>query len=290
MPIVSVCARGRPEWGSLPFGNRWACDITSPLLLLLPPSLPPLLSCVRPISAQGEPVTCESPPVLVTMATSTGPGSILLWWEERGRRREERQKETRGEGGRRTNRSRRNTFSELQPVPVFCLYSEYFTFVIPVHYLHHSQVSGDLMRPIVIWICQCDTPDAFEDFWDDITCNSFVMSGMCAAGLTLDNPLSARFSQLPPPIPNEWLMANTTTEAWWETKLLNAIRGSFVMWWNSFWCIENQLLSKLLCPFFFFLFFFFNFIATPLSLSSFFSHFHTCTLGWHPASPCGLFN
>lgn len=30
MPIVSVCARRRPEWGSLPFGNRWACDITSP--------------------------------------------------------------------------------------------------------------------------------------------------------------------------------------------------------------------------------------------------------------------
>lgn len=35
------------------------------------------------------------------------------------------------------------------------------------------------MASIVVCIWYCDMADAFEDFWDDIMCNSFVMLGTC---------------------------------------------------------------------------------------------------------------
>lgn len=73
---------------------------------------------------------------------------------------------------------------DVQLVPAFTQYSEYFTFISLFHLLHCKQMKGDLLLSIVIRIGQRDMADAFEDFRDDIS-NSFVMLRMRAACLTL---------------------------------------------------------------------------------------------------------
>lgn len=108
--IVSVCACRPPGWRFLQSVNR--LGMWHHALRLIPPSL---LHCIWPISAQGDLVTWESPPVSVTMTTSTGPGSILMWWEEEerwgGRRRqEEREKGTRKGRQKDNNPIQRNSF------------------------------------------------------------------------------------------------------------------------------------------------------------------------------------
>lgn len=95
--IVSVFAScRRPARGSLPSGNRWACDIIAH---------PPPRPTNRERGRHGHvrlPHLPGSSPALVAMVTSTGPASILLW----------------GGGGRGGRKSRRgadlsnNTFPE----------------------------------------------------------------------------------------------------------------------------------------------------------------------------------
>lgn len=75
--------------------------------------------------------------------------------------------------------------------------------------------------------------DTFEDFWNDIMCNSFVILGMYTAGLTLGRQTFVWLSASTGP--HEWLMTNLS---WWTERrggenALSAIRGGLKMWWNS---------------------------------------------------------
>lgn len=100
--IVSVFASCRRlGWGSLPSGNRWACDI-----IAHPTSNPPP-PYFWPIGTQGGTVTWGFPPsprlhLGLSCHGNTGPASILLWLGggeegDKGERREEEWKGSRSE-------------------------------------------------------------------------------------------------------------------------------------------------------------------------------------------------
>lgn len=117
--IVSVFASCRNlGWGSLPSGNRWACDI-----IAHPTSNPPLLisdqsGCREARSREGSLPLPDSTLALVAMVTNTGPASILLWLGggEEGDKGERREEEWKG------SRSEEHLFLKAQLVPA-CLSS-----------------------------------------------------------------------------------------------------------------------------------------------------------------------
>lgn len=97
---VCVCSFRRTEDPS----HLWTCGhVTSP-----PPPPPSLLISMHPTNQRPQRSVTDHvtiPLVFVTMTTSTGPGSILLWWEEgRGGDGKRRDRNRRGKGGRNIQR------------------------------------------------------------------------------------------------------------------------------------------------------------------------------------------
>ena len=201
---------------------------------------PSLLQRVRPIGARGEPVTWTSPIVLVTMTTSTGPGSILPCWEKRGgeRRREERQKEKERGGGKTEENKSEPEEHSLPFGSSACVcqlsapqHSEYFTFVVPLHTLHHRRVNGDSLQPIVIYIWWYDVSDVFLKQISGMTsCVNPLLCWECAGSLTLCR--QAAVCRLPlAPIDPQWMADDRApgwAEAWWEPRC--PVQSELVSW------------------------------------------------------------
>ncbi len=72
--------------------------------------------------------------------------------------------------------------------------------------------------------------DTFEDFWDDTMCNSFVIIGMCADGLTLGRQPFVCSSQSASTDPQRIAddSPRLVNRGVVGTKVLSSIKGSFV--------------------------------------------------------------
>lgn len=238
MPIVSVCACRRPERGSL--SSRELVGVWR----RPPPPAPASRFGASHQSVLREIRSRESPPlpVLVTMATSAGPGSILLWWGEG--------EKAGGEGGKRQGRTGGREVKEEQIPGRRRNTSQIFSRTRPVFLLHRKSPHHALLLAsprLNEWMCnaahchlQCyGASDTFGPYCDVIACNSFVMSVMCAAGLTLGRHwaslclhASLSFHQSP-------------VNGWWQTwanrgvvgtGMLGAITDSVIIWQNALWC------------------------------------------------------
>lgn len=238
---LCVLAGGLSEDPSHP-GNWWACDVIppSPRLTTSPPCFGAShQSVLREIRSR------ESPPlpVLVTIATSAGPGSILLWWGEG--------EKAGGEGGKRQGRTGGREVKEEQIPGRRRNTSQIFSKTRPVFLLHCKSPHHALLLAspqLNEWMCNAanchlqryGASDTFEPYCDVIVCNSFVMSVVCAAGLTLGRHwaslcLHASLSFYQSPVNGWWqTQANRGVVG---TSVLGAITDGVITWQNALWCI-----------------------------------------------------
>lgn len=155
MPIVSVCACRRPERGSL--SSRELVGVWRHPPQPTPHHLPSTLWCVTPISAQGDPVTWESPPSCLGYHGNQRRSRQHLALVRRGGEGGRRSRKETGENGREGSKGRADSgqekeyLSDLQQDLAWSSFCTVSPLIMLSYWLHHSWMNGCVLQPIVIF-------------------------------------------------------------------------------------------------------------------------------------------